>query len=473
MLLVALLVREEIGLIVSAFGLYLVLVHRAWLWGAPIAIGGFAFTAVTALVIIPAFGNAAAGDYLYLDRYGYWGDSVPEIAQSLVSNPLLVLENLLVPDKMTFAALLFVPLGLMSLLGADLLLLALPTLGYILLSNDFAQYDISSQYHAPLAPALFAAAIIGGSRLAARGSRLASRAETLTAGAGVCDGRARRLPGRLSDVRRRARIANRLAGHLRDHRPRPTPSRDHPPDSERSLGCRPGSSGLPPFAAGVHLPLPLGQFTRSRVRPDSARLHSGRSNQPSHLAVSIPGVPGFGDRRVGRLGRVCQDDRRRRLPASATLSIAERSDNLAPPLSFLARAQNPSLRLLLGVIDLPAGTEIPKEIETIDTCAVAVVPLHPVGIVTHRHNHGGTSARFDHKPVRPTLRLAPRTGTSMPQKRPPIDAHVAIVPGNAQLVVADLFEFDRLRDHDIFPTTNSVPQSVFRQRVERLPYPRQ
>ena len=237
MLLVALLVREEIGLIVSAFGLYLVLVHRAWLWGAPIAIGGFAFTAVTALVIIPAFGNAAAGDYLYLDRYGYWGDSVPEIAQSLVSNPLLVLENLLVPDKMTFAALLFVPLGLMSLLGADLLLLALPTLGYILLSNDFAQYDISSQYHAPLAPALFAAAIIGGSRLAARGSRLAargsrlasrvsrlaSRAETLTAGAGVCDGRARRLPGRLSDVRRRARIANRLAGHLRDHRPRPTP----------------------------------------------------------------------------------------------------------------------------------------------------------------------------------------------------------------------------------------------------------
>ena len=184
MLLVALLVREEIGLIVSAFGLYLVLVHRAWLWGAPIAIGGFAFTAVTALVIIPAFGNAAGGDYLYLDRYGYWGDSVPEIAQSLVSNPLLVLENLLVPDKMTFAALLFVPLGLMSLLGADLLLLALPTLGYILLSNDFAQYDISSQYHAPLAPALFAAAIIGGSRLARRRSRLGPA--FATAGLVVC-----------------------------------------------------------------------------------------------------------------------------------------------------------------------------------------------------------------------------------------------------------------------------------------------
>ncbi len=172
MLLIALLIREEIGLIVSAFGLYLLLAHRSWWWGAPIAVGGFAFTAITTLLIVPAFGSAAAGDYLYLDRYGYLGNSVPEIALSLFSDPLLVLENLLVPDKMTFAALLFVPLGLLSLLGADLLILALPTLGYLLLSNELSQYDITSQYHAPLAPMLFAAAIIGSSRLARGRPRL-------------------------------------------------------------------------------------------------------------------------------------------------------------------------------------------------------------------------------------------------------------------------------------------------------------
>lgn len=159
-------VKEEMGIIIAAFGIFLVLVRHRHALGAVLVGVGVTWICVTLLWVIPSFRNAASGDVFgYLVHYDYLGKTVPQIILSLVTRPDLILEHLLVPGKLEFVLQLLVPLAFVAILGIDILALAFPTLAYLLISSSPTVYSIRFQYTASLLPFVFFAAILGMARI--------------------------------------------------------------------------------------------------------------------------------------------------------------------------------------------------------------------------------------------------------------------------------------------------------------------
>jgi uncharacterized membrane protein len=160
----SLLVKEEMALIALAFGVYLLLVHRRYRLGVFTLLLGVGYFSLVMGVLMPAIGG---GDPFPFDgyRYQYLGDSFGQVIRTALLNPLLVLEHLLVPAKLQFLLCLLVPLGLLPLLGFETMILALPTLLYLLVSDYGPHYDIQYFYTPPLIPLLFMASVTAIERL--------------------------------------------------------------------------------------------------------------------------------------------------------------------------------------------------------------------------------------------------------------------------------------------------------------------
>jgi uncharacterized membrane protein len=173
---VTLLVKEEIAFIAVAFGAFIFLFQSRRALGLAVALTGGAYGLVILLYVTPFFRGAAPGDFYYFGngafagrsvRYGYLGHSFPEIVTTVVTRPDIVLEHVLIPGKIEYVMHLLVPLAFLPLIGADVSMLALPTLGYTLLSDYIWQYDIRTLYPAPLIPFMFFSAIVGLQRILA------------------------------------------------------------------------------------------------------------------------------------------------------------------------------------------------------------------------------------------------------------------------------------------------------------------
>jgi uncharacterized membrane protein len=164
-LMLALLVKEEIGFIVAAFGV-LIFLRRQRVLGLVLVMFGTVWALAALLFVIPAFRDTIHGtNYQYVDRYQYLGSNVTEIVATAVTRPGLVLEHLLVPAKIEFVLQLFVPLAFIPLVGVEIVALAFPTLGYLLLGDNPFQNSIHFQYTALLIPFLFFATVVGLRRL--------------------------------------------------------------------------------------------------------------------------------------------------------------------------------------------------------------------------------------------------------------------------------------------------------------------
>ncbi|GIW05223.1 MAG: hypothetical protein KatS3mg060_0028 [Dehalococcoidia bacterium] len=154
---VALLCREEIAIVVMAFGMALLVVRR-WRWGLGLIVVGAAWLAFTVGWAVPYFQSSPV--YYFVVRYGKLGDSIPEILLTLVTRPLWVLEYLWTAPRLEYLVRLFTPVGLLGPLGLPVFLLSLPTFGYLLLSDYREQYDIVNQYSAPLIPFIMGGTIV-------------------------------------------------------------------------------------------------------------------------------------------------------------------------------------------------------------------------------------------------------------------------------------------------------------------------
>jgi uncharacterized membrane protein len=139
------LVKEDLGLTLAALGILLVLYRPTRLLGVVTAVAGVAATAVTVLVVIPAF--SADGNYQYLHAGGV--------------NPYGVVHgDRLDPSKLVLLALLLLPTAFIAL-RSPLLLLALPTLAWRL-GGTYEFYWIPMfHYDAVLMPILFCALVHG------------------------------------------------------------------------------------------------------------------------------------------------------------------------------------------------------------------------------------------------------------------------------------------------------------------------
>lgn len=160
----ALLTREEVAVVTAGVGLWLFFRGRRR-WGLALVAVGTLWAALTIGWLEPALGGT--GRYYYLRRYEWLGRSPAEIAVTFLTRPDYVAAGLLTRERFDFLLRLFLPLGLLPLLGPELLVLSLPSFGYLLLSNYREQYELANQYSAVLIPWLVAAAGVGAARLLA------------------------------------------------------------------------------------------------------------------------------------------------------------------------------------------------------------------------------------------------------------------------------------------------------------------
>jgi uncharacterized membrane protein len=171
----ALLVKEEIAFIAIVFGVYIFFVQHQRRAGLALALFG-AMWAVSLLQYVIPFvrsGNWGSGFYYFSDgqiggggaRYGYLGRNLSEIFATILTRPDVIFNAIWTLAKIEYLLHFLAPLMFAPLAGIEIVALALPTLGYSLLSNYALQTSIRSYYFAPLLPFIFFAAAIGLERV--------------------------------------------------------------------------------------------------------------------------------------------------------------------------------------------------------------------------------------------------------------------------------------------------------------------
>jgi uncharacterized membrane protein len=154
--LLLLLVKEDFGIVVAAFGLVIGIRTHKWRVAGVLAVVGIATTVLADKVLIPAFGGKS--NY-YWDYYAALGSGPLEAAWHIVRHPLSTLHLMVTPHaKVQLLEWLFIPLGFMPL-GSPFVLLIVPLLAERLLSNNPNHWTLTHQYSAPFMPILTLAAV--------------------------------------------------------------------------------------------------------------------------------------------------------------------------------------------------------------------------------------------------------------------------------------------------------------------------
>jgi len=162
-LVLAMLAKEEVIFIAVGFGVYIALVQRRWRLGVAVATAATLWGLLLFLVIIPSLNGGAS--YTFYSRYKTLGDTPRQMLQTLIFQPLTVLRLVSTPSKLLFVFQLLVPLAGLPLLGFPPILLTLPTLIYLALSDYGFMTSINFYYTAPLIPFLFVAAVVALQRV--------------------------------------------------------------------------------------------------------------------------------------------------------------------------------------------------------------------------------------------------------------------------------------------------------------------
>ena len=162
-----LLVKEDMGLLVAGYGVYLLLTRRRWT-GLGFVVGGVAATWLTSHQLIPAFGGSAT----FYWAYGQFGPAVGSAAGNIVTHPLHALHVLVTPGvKVRTMVGLLVPLGFLPL-ASPLVLAAVPLLAERMLASGYPLWwQAKFQYNAFIVMIMFLAAVDGAARLQRRWQR--------------------------------------------------------------------------------------------------------------------------------------------------------------------------------------------------------------------------------------------------------------------------------------------------------------
>ena len=167
--LLLLLVKEDLGLIVAAFGVVVGVRTTRWRLGGVLVLAGIVAAVLSTEVFIPAAGGRAG---YYWNYYIALGSGPLAALWHVVRHPLSTLHLATHPaQKVRLLQWLFLPLGLASL-GSSFVLLAIPQLAELLLSDNPYHWQLDSHYIAILVPILTLAAVDGVAKLRRRTERL-------------------------------------------------------------------------------------------------------------------------------------------------------------------------------------------------------------------------------------------------------------------------------------------------------------
>ena len=159
-----LLVKEDMGLLIAGFGLYLLLTRRRWT-GLGFVAGGLAATWLSTHVLIPAFGGSAS----FYWAYSQFGPTLGAAAGNVLVHPLHALRVFFTPWVKTRTM-----VGLLATFGfaplaSPLLVAALPLLAERMLASGYPLWwQAKFQYDAFVVMILCCAAVDGVARLQRR-----------------------------------------------------------------------------------------------------------------------------------------------------------------------------------------------------------------------------------------------------------------------------------------------------------------
>ncbi|GGT02932.1 hypothetical protein GCM10010156_71100 [Planobispora rosea] len=156
-----LLVKEDMGLLVAGFGVYLLLTRRR-LYGAAFVLFSLGAMVMIRSVLMPLAGSGETGFHW---AYGRWGQTLGEVALGLARDPLGALWQFVSPEvKVDTLALLLWPVLLTALLS-PLTLAALPLVAERFLADRPQWWGPEHHYNAFVVAILFCAAVDGVDRL--------------------------------------------------------------------------------------------------------------------------------------------------------------------------------------------------------------------------------------------------------------------------------------------------------------------
>ena len=165
--LLAVLVREEVGLTIMMFGVYVVLFEkRRLIGGTTIFIGLVAFTVITRIVM-PLLRTEANYEHIAAFCFSAFGNTPVEVIKTVISHPRQVFSAILQPIKAANVFMLFLPLLFVPLLAPLVLISTLANFGIVLLSKSITHSSYMLYYVSPSIPFIFYAFIKGWPRLLA------------------------------------------------------------------------------------------------------------------------------------------------------------------------------------------------------------------------------------------------------------------------------------------------------------------
>ncbi|MDJ0755379.1 MAG: DUF2079 domain-containing protein [Ardenticatenaceae bacterium] len=155
--------KEDVGLTVAAFGIWVAFTkgQKNRGFGISWSIGGVLFSLLAFLVIIPFFNE---GNPDTLNRYVWMGNSPDEIVLFALNHPIVVFRYLFSIDGIRYLFSLLGPLFFLPLLGS-ISIVALPAFAYNGLSTSMAQKTVYFHYTAPMIPFMVTGAIFGARNL--------------------------------------------------------------------------------------------------------------------------------------------------------------------------------------------------------------------------------------------------------------------------------------------------------------------
>ncbi len=164
----ALLCKENASLAVFMLGIYALIRKRPGKWVViPLLAGAIWFLAAVKAVI-PHFAKDAKlyhEGFIFSAYYSHLGNSLAEMARTIIFHPLRVAAYALTPNKLLYLFRIFLPVGFLSLLSPWALVPTIPILMQNLLSMAETHASIYFQYVALLIPFVFYSAVQAIARL--------------------------------------------------------------------------------------------------------------------------------------------------------------------------------------------------------------------------------------------------------------------------------------------------------------------
>ncbi len=161
-LFLTLLCKENMGIVVAIFGLYVLVMQRKWRWGTAWFIMGITTFVFTSFWLLPTIRGESLDA---MSRYAWMGNNTTEIIQTIFTKPAKIWEHLIQTGKLLYLVQLSSPVGFLNFLGLPELMIAQPFLLTNLMADHFCQPTIYCHYSAPIIPFIFIGLVFGLARL--------------------------------------------------------------------------------------------------------------------------------------------------------------------------------------------------------------------------------------------------------------------------------------------------------------------